>query len=79
MDLTKYCTTDRHGVCYHGRTAPTDAACECGNGCAMHCNCDLNRARVVREQAERDALAAEAHAREVAEAEREYAALAPRD
>lgn len=76
MDLTRYCNVDHHGVCYHGRTAPTSAACECGNGCAVHCGCTLNTARRAREQADIDARNAAAHAREVAEMEREYAARA---
>lgn len=65
------------GRCYHGRTEPTSAACECGAGCATHCNCDLNRARIAREWAEQEAINAAAHAREVAAYEAEYARLAP--
>ena len=76
MDLTKYCNVDHHGVCYHGRTEPTSAACECGHGCAVHCGWEKTRARDEREFAERDAIAAAAHAREVAEMEREYNARA---
>ena len=63
------------GACFRGQTRPTEAACECGNGCRVHCNCEANVARQAWEANEHEAAQRVAWERQNAEHDAAYARL----